>query len=119
MFTITLDSEQAMILLVALHASNTIMSARLERVDPGEVISNSVKLQSHKIANIQAQLDGGEIAKWSEISPASRVAFLAAAHMICDAKHDHEAEAAYERMKQFVLTERNGVTPQLNLKRAN
>jgi len=56
MYLVILDSEQAAIVRHSLAAARGFMTARLERADPDQIISKSLKLQDIKTEHIERQL---------------------------------------------------------------
>lgn len=102
---VTLDAEQAAILLIALETTNALMLARSERVNPERIITDSVILQSHKIENIRLQIDRGPLARWRDLSPDQKGLFAKYCDVLAGTEDDDLAGATYDLMRQYVLTQ--------------
>ncbi len=53
---IYVDAEAAALIEAAVQMLEAALTARVERADPGKVISNSLTLQAHKLATFRKQL---------------------------------------------------------------
>lgn len=106
MFVLDLDSEQAMIVVAAMEAANTILSARLHRVDPDGIISNSVIFQQHKINQLREQFKLGSLATYTQLDPEARARALHMAKALGDATDETTREAVYDHLKDWILQQR-------------
>lgn len=68
-----LDGEQADLIRIAAEAADAMLAARARRVDPDRIISDSVKLQRLKVAQVLQQLERNALPTWDEISDAEQV----------------------------------------------
>jgi hypothetical protein len=101
-----LDDEQAAMIIIALEASNALLEARVHRVDPNGILSNSFTLQRHKIAQIALQLQGGTVARWSDLHPGAQVQ----ATQLLEIAFTHPDAAirgvTYDKLVNFALSQR-------------
>ncbi len=64
-----LDTEQSAIIRTALNAAEAFLSARADRVDPDDVIKNSLVIVRLKTQHLLDQLDQPPITSWSALPP--------------------------------------------------
>lgn len=114
MYLLDLDSEQMMIIAAAMDASNAILKARLHRVDPDQVISNSAILQEHKIAQLREQIELGRLSGWRDYNPDQKAYVLQLAGIMHTSPEEEAHRAAFEELVKFILSQRTKVAPLLD-----
>jgi len=66
---IHVDTEQAALIEAALHMFEAALTARVERADPEQIISNSLSLQAAKLATVRPLLRLGDPPPFSQLDP--------------------------------------------------
>lgn len=66
------DTEQAALIEAALLMFEAALTARTERADPEAIISNSLKLQATKLADVRLALKQPDPPAYSELGPTLR-----------------------------------------------
>lgn len=114
MYLINLDSEQAMILVASLEAADKILAARLHRVDPNKILSDSVRMGQIKLENIRAQMESGSIAQWEDLTPVQKRKFHAFIKEWQPGVDPLVYDALYSAITNTVLSSRTGSLPLIN-----
>jgi hypothetical protein len=66
---IHVDTEQAALIEASLQMFEAALVARVERADPEQIISNSLKLQAAKLANVRVLLQLADPPPFSKLDP--------------------------------------------------
>jgi len=87
-----LDDEQAAILADAAETAVRLLNYRVERADPDQIISKSIKLQKLKIDQVKLQLSLPALTGWQDLSPSRQDSVMKTASLLASAVHaDHKA----------------------------
>jgi hypothetical protein len=64
---VIVDTEAAALVEAAVEMLEAALTARVSRADPDQIISNSLKLQAHKLSSFRDQLHAPDPPPWSQL----------------------------------------------------
>lgn len=100
---IHVDTEQAALIKAALTMFEAALTARVERVDPEQVISKALNLQSLKLATVRQLLDLPEPPAYSELSPTMRKLTDDLVTALAAERSDPAADRLFERLRGVLV----------------
>lgn len=100
---IHVDTEQAALIKAALGMYEAALSARVERVDPEQVISKALNLQTLKMATVRQLLDLPEPPPYSQLSKALRQMADNQLWLLHTSTDDAKKDAAFERLRGVMV----------------
>lgn len=106
MHMLLLDTEQALMVVIAVEASNALLKARSHRADPEGLISASARLQDSKINQLKHQMALGPVAQWGDLTPPQKKAYQKLIEEAFESTDPLADAAIYEALKGFILAQR-------------
>lgn len=100
---IHVDTEQAALIKTALAMFEAALTARVERVDPEQVISKALNLQSLKLATVRQLLDLPEPPPYSQLSPALKALADACISELADPTPGGSPDEWFERLRGVLV----------------
>jgi len=97
------DTEQAALIKVAVEMLHNALSARVERANPGKIISDSLNLQANKLATVMAQLAEPDPPVFSRLDEPLRRAALNAATVLVATPQGRSADAAWNELRSLAI----------------
>lgn len=101
--TVLIDTEQAALIKAAVSMLSAALTARVERADPDQVISNSLTLQANKLSTVMRQLDQPEPPSWHDLGPTMRAKAIGAATMLANPKLADQHAACWEALRGLTI----------------
>lgn len=96
------DSEAADLIEAAVVMLESALTARTDRADPDQVISNSLKLQSHKLKGFRSQLRSAEPPTFAQLPEPLRRKALRAASELVKAGETPAAQVHWDMLRGLV-----------------
>lgn len=97
------DTEAAELIAAAVAMFEAALKARVKRADPGEIISNSLILQSHKLESFRAQLHAAEPPPFGQLPEPLRAKALRAAKQLVAAESREASDVAWETIRGLTI----------------
>lgn len=98
-----IDQEQAELIDAAVEMYHAALAARARRVDPEKIISNSLILQTHKLATVRAHLKAGAPRPWDQLPEVYKTKAIHAMTMLVEAVPGADENAAWEALRVLCL----------------
>lgn len=103
MYLLLLDSEQAGIVRHALTAARGYFQGRVERVDPEELLSKSLRMMDIKTEHIERQLSRTASEHMTEMKKQVRQQLTSLAAQAGKARNEQERDAFAERLTLLAI----------------
>lgn len=99
---VIVDTEQAALMEAAFVMLEAALSARVKRVDPLHIISDSFELQAKKLATVRKLLQAADPPAWRELSPELRKKAKNTLWLMHREGDDDMMDACWEGLRQLV-----------------
>lgn len=99
---LVIDTEQAELIEIAVTMLEAALTARTRRADPEAIISNSLKLQSNKLATVRALLKAPDPPDWSKLSPTFTQRALSLFENVTHAEDPETADAHWRLLRALI-----------------
>jgi hypothetical protein len=101
--TIIVDTEQAALIEAACAMLEAALTARVKRVDPDKVISNSLALQSNKLATVRQLLKMPDAPRWTGLDIALKQKASRAMAVLLSNSPDQACDKSWDTLRGVIV----------------
>jgi hypothetical protein len=100
---IDVDEEQAALIEAGINAIDACLAARVVRADPNKVLSNSMRLQRRKVANMRDLLAHPPKRGWDDLHPDQQVQVFTLARALIELPSNEVQAMIWQKIVMIAL----------------